>query len=275
MQVDYISDLHIDNWHPFQPITKEIVLDILQFHRMPEKKELLIIAGDIGHSNEQNKEFLFFLQKHLYEHVIFVLGNHDYYLVTDFDGKIYSTSLERISDMKTWAKAQENIHCLDGSIVEINSVKFGGCDSWYDGKYFTHIPKESPNESIFSIWRKRINDSHYIKGYENGFIELFEIEQKKIQAVYRECDVMITHVMPSINKEHITLRNPNDAINSFYCFDGEEFIKNGSMQHWVFGHIHEIKTFEHNGVQMHCNAIGYSEQIGRRGIASFNVGVLQ
>jgi predicted phosphohydrolase len=270
MKIDYISDIHLDIWHPFQPITNEIVKEILGFHLIPEKRELLLIAGDLGHSNLQNQEFLLFLKEHLYEHIIFVLGNHDYYLLQDFDGKRFNNSFERVNEMRSWADTQVNIHCLDGSIVDIEGVRFGGAMSWYDGSFDT---SKEYRKLLQKLWQEKMNDSVYIKGCGEYFDDLFKIEIEKIKQIYKKCDVMITHVNPSpifgrtINKD----KYKNQLMYNFYCFDGNEFVENGSMKHWVYGHDHEIKSFDSKGVQFYCNAIGYREQIWNRGIRSFEV----
>ena len=36
-------------------------------------------------------------------------------------------------------KKRENIFCLDGDIIEIEGIKFGGCNSWYDDSYVKNI----------------------------------------------------------------------------------------------------------------------------------------
>jgi len=87
MIVDVLSDLHLDFY--FKPqLTTNANANIVSFFRpiltdndTREIGDVLIIAGDIGHYNEQNIEVLKTIQKEFYKHVICVLGNHDYYLV--------------------------------------------------------------------------------------------------------------------------------------------------------------------------------------------------
>ena len=44
--------------------------------------------------------------------------------------------------MKHLIKKEKNIFCLDGDIIEIEGIKFGGCNSWYDDSYVKKYFKE-------------------------------------------------------------------------------------------------------------------------------------
>jgi len=199
-----------------------------------------------------------------------VLGNHDYYLLEEFDEKRFNSSLERIDDMRNWAKEQLNIYCLDGDIVEIYGIKFGGCNSWYDGSYYSNLYR-GYNSSIQTIWKSRMNDSKYIKGCCDYFSDLWSEERLKLELIYKKCDVMITHMSPSSLYQYAMKEYRDDYIYSFYCFDGSKYIQDGSMKYWVYGHTHEIKSFRIGDVELHCNAIGYSDENRCFKIDSFEI----
>lgn len=64
-------------------------------------------------------------------------------------------------------------------------------------------------------------------------------------------------VIPSIDSDHI------DKGTGFYCFNKKEYLENGSMHHWVFGHGHTYQRFHRactrqdgKTVDIHCNSIG-------------------
>lgn len=254
MKVYYFSDPHLDMWFPDEEIDSQSINTLFNWKLPLEKEEVLVIAGDLGHSNKQNKDLLLLLQKYFFKQIIFVLGNHDYWLLPDNDAQVFNTSFERIEDMRQWAKNQENIHCLNGDVVEINGVKFGGCDSWYDGSYYAKNNNE--HSLLESYWREWMNDGKYIDDIAS-YHDLFLKEIPKIEAVYKSCDVMVTHVCPSTLKKHSRREDKDERKAAFYCFNGNNFIKNGSMKYWIFGHTHKVFQAEHLGKQLLCNAIGY------------------
>ena len=138
MKVDILSDLHLDFYYkPHLTISESIASFFkLVFTDDETRKvgDVLIIAGDIGHYNEQNIEVLKIFQKKFYKHIICVLGNHDYYLV-DNEAKytFENNSFKRVEDMRKLINQEKNMYCLDGKVIEIEGIRFGGADGWYDG----------------------------------------------------------------------------------------------------------------------------------------------
>ena len=265
MKIDYISDLHIDMYFdPKKTLSEEEFRSLFEDIFLKDGRKLgnvLIIAGDLGHSNLQNQRMLHILQKLYYKNIVFVLGNHDYYL-TDEVEETYKNSFGRVTQMREWAKEQKHIHCLNGNVVEIEGVKFGGCDGWYDGTYaYRHFEQNSylPKETVLAaLWRDANIDPKKITGIKH-FKELCEIERKKIHEVYRKCDVMITHTNPSIKKEHSVESVRENKTNAFFTFNGLGYARSGSMKYWVFGHTNTVNNYEAHGVKFVCNPIGYDD----------------
>ena len=76
MKFDYINDVHLDFWVPFdtnqlkfEKKTKEFANQMLP--KQPTK--ILLIGGDLGHYNRQNYWFLEELSK-VYTNILLVLG---------------------------------------------------------------------------------------------------------------------------------------------------------------------------------------------------------
>ena len=140
MKVDILSDLHLDFYFKPHLTTSENIIslfgDIFTDNNTREIGDVLIIAGDIGHYNEQNIKVLKIFQEKFYKHIICVLGNHDYYLV-DSEAKytFEDDSFQRVEDMRKLINQEKNMYCLDGEVIEINGIRFGGADSWYDRSY--------------------------------------------------------------------------------------------------------------------------------------------
>jgi metallophosphoesterase superfamily enzyme len=263
MKIDILSDTHFDYYFHHQKWKKD---EVIEFYKkiidLENIGDVLVIAGDIGHYNDQNIRILKIL-KQFYKNIICILGNHDYYLLGKENKSQFKDSFERVENMRELINVQDGMYCLNADIVEIDGVRFGGCDGWYNDGYFARqYPTESfPKRSTNQQWKNCMMDAEYIVGITN-FDDIFEIERPKIEKVYKECDVMITHINPSAKNEHISVRYQNSASNVFFCFEGEKYLKNGNMKYWVFGHTHEEVEFIEHNVQCICQPLGYPSESG-------------
>lgn len=261
MKIDILSDLHLDFYFKPQLSTDESVKSffrqIFTDNEARDIGDVLIIAGDIGHNNEQNIQILKILQKEFYKHIICVLGNHDYYLVNSEARYTFeNNSFKRVKHMRELINQEPNIYCLNGEVIEIEGIRFGGTDSWYDGSYIKKYFPQFDTNQINILWKQNINDSRLIKGISK-FDDITKLEIPKLQNIYKKCDVMITHVNPSHNEKHINEKYHGSPINTFFTFDGGKYYKNGSMKYWVFGHTHDAIEYEMEDVKFLCNPLGY------------------
>ena len=266
LTISILSDLHLDmHFKSHRQTTGEIkaFFDPIFKPGGIETADVLVIAGDLGHYNTHNLWIIEFLKEHFFKHIVCVLGNHDYYLLNRLQQLDYDTnSFKRVEEMREQLNAIEGIHCLNGNVVEIEGIRFGGCDSWYDGQYgmWLYDQKGTKGDWMQRLWTMSMNDSRLIYGIKR-FDEIWEIEKPKIDAVYQACDVMITHVSPSINPEHIDKRYRNDKETGFFSFDGEEYVKNTTAKVWIYGHTHTPNDFEWHGVRLICNQLGYPGEL--------------
>jgi hypothetical protein len=98
-----------------------------------------------------------------------------------------------------------------------------------------------------------MNDAGHMPNLKH-FDELWDIEKPKIEATYQECDMMVTHVSPSIKPEHIPNKHYRmDDSTSFFTFDGQKLINAvlanttemyGSLQGIAGNAISHIKALE-------------------------------
>jgi len=262
MQIDILSDLHFDYYFIYKNgVDENQIIDFFNSY-FNNDSECLIIAGDLGHYNDQNIEIIKILKKHYYKYIICVLGNHDYYLFEQKSiSKFKAQSLNKVDEMRKLLNNEDGIYCLNGNIVAIEGIKFGGADGWYDGSYVPKYWKNQPIPDRF-MWKQCMgDDARFIRGVEH-YTLLFEIEKSKIEKVYKECDVMITHVNPSNLNRHLSPKYLKQQSNGFFCFDGEKYLKEGSMKYWVFGHTHDAieysypDSLEETRVQCICHPLG-------------------
>lgn len=258
LTVSILSDLHLDmHFKAFRQEKEDIKAFFDPIFKTPA--DVLVIAGDLGHYNSENLKIIKHLKDLYFKHIVCVLGNHDYYLLHRLQQLDYDTnSFKRVEEMREQINSIDGIHCLNGNVVEIEGIRFGGCDSWYDGKYgmWLYDQNGTKGDWIQHLWTMSMNDARLIYGIKR-FDEIWEIEKPKIEAVYQQCDVMITHVSPSINPEHIDKLYRNDKATSFFSFDGEEYVKNTSAKVWIYGHTHTPNDCQWHGVWLICNQLGY------------------
>lgn len=268
MTISILSDLHLDfHFKSFKQSKEEvqkyfdpIFTPIVEGVKV-EPSDVLVIAGDLGHYNTESAKIIGFLRELYFKHIVCVLGNHDYYLINRIAMDDYDmNSYKRAEEMREMLNAINGVHCLNGTVVEIEGVRFGGCDSWYDGQYLLH--NLNPHfvttlDDVRAIWKYTINDASYMPNLRL-FDEMWEIEKPKIEATFQECDVMITHVSPSIKPEHIPeIHFRKDDGTAFFAFHGEKYVEKTTAKVWIYGHTHTANSYDWHGVQMICNPLGY------------------
>ena len=163
--------------------------------------------------------------------------------------------------MKDMINSCKNIYCLDGDVIEIDGVKFGGAISWYSDAYIKAYYVFKSRRSIISTWKDCSMDSKHIYGIEN-YDDIYKLEYPKLQNIYQNCDVMITHINPSFKHEHINKAYHNQTTNAFFTFNGHDLIANGTMKYWIFGHTHDAIEYELYGKKVICNPMGYPNENG-------------
>ena len=291
MIIDILSDLHIDFYFRKKPTAesiKKLYAPIFTNNQKRNAGDVLIIAGDIGHKNKQNILVLDLIKEVFeYKYIVCVLGNHDYYLLDKSSAGSYNNdSMLRVKRMSDMINKRDGMYCLDGNVVELEGIRFGGCDSWYDGEYIKQNFDEicsiwnvrKDDYYINQLWENSLNDANYI--YNMNWQEYAQKEKEKIENIYKDVDVMITHVNPSVKKEHTSLTFRDCETTGFFTFDGSKYLKEGSMKYWVYGHTHERAEHDIAGVRCICNPMGYPNESGCgewtqiRNIEIFNSGKL-
>lgn len=257
MLIDYISDVHISHYAPFTPSqekwatatkkwTKELLTD--------KKGEVFIVAGDISEWNQQSKWFLEECSIH-YERVFFVLGNHDYYLLSNNQKNKYGNSINKVKELIDSIKHLANVVHLDGYIAIYKDVSIAGHSMWYD------LP--TPEDKAW--YNANSNDSLYVYG-EGGRRTSYKELYKKAMEWYitmdgLNIDVMVSHFPPvnppSSNKKHVA------------CYITEVPFLTG--KHWVCGHQHIQEEFKVQDTKFYMNPLGYPSEKLTKSIKTFKV----
>ena len=283
-KIGYSSDEHLD-FYCFEKNTqapkfkRQIKNYIEKFKGKDAGGDILLCGGDTSHYDDQTKEYLTQMNE-LYTHVFIVSGNHDLYLVSDKQQRKYSkNSINRVNEMKEWCDNQTNIHYLDGNVVNIDGLKIGGLGNWYNLDTLGKI----------ASWNEIMNDSNLIMegaepirfqyGYGASHKEsqwdtqahrkTQEDAMKRIQE--EKCDILLTHIIPTIIPDEFLFHGHHgESANIFYMSDDIEEVKKTGAEIVVYGHNHEVRKWDYEGIEWKTNAVGYpQEYTGFEGIQHF------
>lgn len=255
-QFDLISDIHLNSWmneyDDYVPHIESFVQSLL-----PKKiSNVLVIAGDLGHDNEQNELFIKSIKKY-YEYILIVHGNHDFYM--SFNRELFKyDSINRWNDMKTKLSKIKNTYILEGNTVEIDNVTFGGTGMWYDCSYGLNILNSSLSD-IMKLWSDHLSDSMFIEGLPSNILDMYQEENKKLKKVIDISDIIVTHVSPDWSIISEVYRN--NLNNSFFYFDGREYFDKINNKIWCYGHTHEKKKYYKHGCLFVNNSLGYKRNL--------------
>lgn len=238
LTIDYVSDIHIDfhatwtnNLKKLEKKTKKFIRDKLDGKE--EKGSILVIAGDIGHYNLQTKWVLEEFAKD-YKLVYFLLGNHDYYLVSQSqEVKYKKNSMERFNELKEWF-SNTNVHVMNQcKTIILNGWKIGFTNAWY--------PLETREQQEFF---EEHNDSVCI--HDMDIQMLYRTEKEWLEA--NKFDVLVTHVPIEVTERSKERTACYYAPISYHA------------KHVIFGHTHERLKVKKGNVSLYSNAWGYEEE---------------
>ncbi|AOO64130.1 metallophosphoesterase [Sulfurospirillum halorespirans] len=286
MKIDILSDTHFDSWfgypHTQSPTFFPSKDTVIGFWRtFKPKGDYLVLAGDIGHSIEQNIHILKHLKEAFYQEIILVLGNHDYYLI----GHEYITTYTKGGLQKAEAAKEayrnNGFIVLDGTTVTLEEITFGGAMGWYNSAYVQrnlHSLKAMQTLAYYygdteaflqDLWGDAINDKKHMK--IDYFDALYKEEYAKLESIHQHCDVMISHYNPSIEMKYQISGWEKNPTTSFFCFDAEELIQTMRANLWIYGHNHTSYDYTRNNKRFITNALGYKGEAKEMKIVTIEV----
>lgn len=289
MKIDFLSDIHVDFHIKEKNISEKLnkIMDGFILSLKPNKHDVLIIAGDLGHYFTQDTTFLLRIKK-WYNHIILVRGNHDMYLISKgLQKKYLHNSMNRVLEMKRWCSNQENIHYLDGETICIDGITFGGVGMSWD---YSFAKENNFKESkVRDLFPKVMNDGKLIfaDGQKNYTLyepygreipvsyfkqdEYFKKELDKLKSIDEvgEVDVMITHYGPDSN---IPMRDEykKSYATTYYYFDGKKEIERIKPMYWIHGHTHDKYRMQ-GFTTLLCNPLGYPNENPEAKIESIEI----
>ncbi len=287
---DVISDVHTDFWcreynHTTKKFTR-VIKDYVKSLLPDNPANTLIISGDTGHRNEQDKVLLSEL-KTRYTNICVVAGNHDMYLISDSIGEKFNwSSQNRLDDMKYWCN-NNDIHYLDGNTVCVDGIKISGLSMFWDNSHYKRLAGAEPSKAeMREYYLRTMNDLKCFGGGHKPYVlrtayggghfvtdfneySFFAEQKAKLDAI-ESTDIMVSHYIPVIYNTMPEFYK-DDLTTTFYTFDGEEAMDRLKPKAWVFGHTHVPVDEMYKGTRLICNPKGYPSERTNTKIKTFEV----
>ena len=256
VKVQYMSDLHIEFGAMQVP---EVLGDVL------------VLAGDI-HQGVNAIPWIEECAKK-FEHVIYLLGNHEYYgqkywklpglIRNSLNG--FSADDPAVPHAKSTKifDALKNVYFLDNESVKIDDVYFHGTTLWSHAdpmlqfrmndfmkiiyKYAGGYGKFSPEEATILFYKNKIwLKENIVPGAKN---------------------VVITHHAPSFDMINMHRYGSDPIMNSGYATDILGEFGDHNIDLWISGHTHGAEDKVINGIHCVSNCRGY---VGYEAQENFN-----
>ena len=236
MLLHILSDIHIE-FEPFEPPTTEA--------------DVVVLAGDI-HVGTKGLEWA--KDNFKDEHVIYVLGNHEY----------YGQALPKLTNKLKELSRGTNIHILENDKLEIDGVVFLGCTLWTDFKLFgdPRIAGYEASQKMTDFKKIRVSPSYR----KLRSIDVAGIHFKSLSWLKNELDnnkggklVVVTHHAPSMRSIPNDYRE--DVLSSAFASNLDEFVKGSGAELWIHGHLHAEKDYMIGSTRIVCNPRGYPHEL--------------
>jgi predicted phosphodiesterase len=241
MKIRLFSDTHVNFYNEAAPLIDKLNK---YFVNVNSKKELLIVAGDVGNfvtGNKIEQKYLDMLKYFCsrWNHIILVPGNHEWY-----NSKI---PFETVDNMMRNECKNLGIIYLNKNIYKYKDYTFIGCTLWsnVDKRFWPFMKHKYEG---FMTYEKmiKINANH------------IEWLDKTLKSLYNKKVIVITHHLPSRKLiGGIYVRPEYRISNTAYFTDLEWLIrKNSNIQYWFCGHSHVNKLVTIGNTVIYLNPIG-------------------
>lgn len=208
----------------------------------PGPADVLVLAGDIGVGPNKLLE-VFKHYSPMYEDIVYVPGNHEY----------YNHSLDDIDDLAKSVLLPENVHFLNPGHRVIKGVLFIGATLWTN---FRNDPL------AIHMARSNIADFRAIRKFSPiSAIRLFEQHIDYIRATYaargvNQKVVVVTHFLPAVECTAPRFQGSN-LLNNYFSNDLGREIADMSDTTWLFGHTHDSVNIQLGDTRLIANPYGY------------------
>jgi len=231
-----ISDLHVE----FYPTAQAFIEKIK--HKLPEA-DILILPGDVAAPGPNLRSILSFF-KSKYNHVIYVLGNHEYYQSRPVGNR--QAEFEKIRVVCE----ELDICLLEKSSVVIGQHEFLGTTLW--------SAIDQPTTKAMWDFSDAFTDQF---DYLGEFIDSCRwLKHALAQPLppNAESRIVITHHLPSFLLVHA--RYYDNKHNSGFASHLLPTLNLRYVSWWLCGHSHEFNFKIHGSTKLLLNPVGYPDE---------------
>lgn len=215
-----VSDLHIESLYASGRTVRDVVVPSARY---------LIIAGDLGRVENEvlYRRALKELCK-MFEKVILVAGNHEYYSMNLSGSKITFDEVNKFLWGLNKTPGMENLIFLHDDYIFIDGILIYGSTFWSYCPYQHYKPLP-----IYFKSSDRIKSADFNNMHLRAARELENVIQ--YAGAKRFNLLVVTHYAPSF---HGTLspKHVGNFKNYMYCSSSEHFVENSCIIAWVYGH---------------------------------------
>jgi predicted MPP superfamily phosphohydrolase len=232
-RLQLISDLHTE----FLRGKEEQFIDDLP---IAEKLDFLVVAGDtvvIASQPEYIVDVIFSKLSKMAEHVLVLMGNHEY----------YGSSKKQADDAFAGVlRNYQNVLWLDNEGITLSGVRFFGGAMWY------------PNaDGLNQIYEHQINDSRLIRQFNWAEKENALFTNAALKFVTPDT-IVISHHMP--HPACIDPKYVGSTLNRFFMSDQTEVIATKRPRLWLAGHTHDRSDTTVEDTRIIINPLGYPNE---------------
>lgn len=224
MRIQVVSDLHVE----FHADRGRSLLGSLD----PAGVDVLVVAGDLGTVSTVGSALRTLCARYL--HVVFVLGNHEYY---------GSSPAEVHAALHSFSASLSNLYWLHRSTVEIGGVVFAGATLWF---------RDTPDNPRYAY---RMNDFSMIQGFVPWVYGENRSDEEFLRKAASRADVVVTHYLPAQGSVADEFRG--SPLNRFFLCDVEPVVSTSGAALWVHGHTHAPCDYVCGDTRVLCNPLGY------------------
>lgn len=214
-----------------------------------DKESVLVLAGDIGTGRDDIAAFFIHEVADHFPHIIFVLGNHDYYY-----GNIQVRKQEiekQLAELNV-----TNVQVVDEpELIEIDGYKFACGTFWTDFN--------ENHDNTHDVVGRGLYDFRLVGNGSEVFTtrDAYDIHKRTLEKFSEWVDegaIVVTHHMPS---ELCVAEKfsgwENYALNGGFRSHLDEFIMEKKPRYWLHGHGHNKVDVVLGKTRIVCNPRGY------------------
>lgn len=249
MKISIASDIHLEFGD----------LDLVNQH----EAKVLILSGDVCVARDlgaqgaalwpKNQRIHDFFQRcaDRFEHVIYVMGNHEHY---------HGTFDSTVAHMREHLGYLSNVRIMDCECCDIDNITFIAGTMWSDmnGRdpaTMQHVKHHMNDFRV--IWNRGRNRRFAPQDAAQQCKSFVDYVTAVISSAPSRAYVVVAHHAPSLQSVHELYRN-DPLINGAYCSNLDEFIlAHPQIKLWTHGHTHHNFDYWVGQTRVVCNPRGY------------------